>query len=489
MTTLNAAVEQLTSDEKSSGDVLDDFALLYEQIISKATTQEVSGTDIVIDEEAIAAGVSIAGLAKESTEKLLKDNRVSLLREVRKDIAFHSHESDVTFNIELPSVGYNSDGSATVASYEGITLKTDFAAVRIDTEKSSNMKVRIQGLNQDQLVGLTTEGLEPPVQSGIPWTQFWSIPVIVIFLLVWMLNGALRQALKVWVVPAVCFLMLLGNMFSMLSYINSTFATAGIAGDSFATDLPIVAVRLDIEPNEQVILCIPTGDSGTDFSAVFNERNEQMLSKYNPLTRQINSWVYEDGVYSLKNNSISYTDIDDAHDVMKDAILRLGSRGIMPGSNDGRFKPEDEITRAEFVAAVLNAFNLLDETATSSFTDVKKSDWFYSAVATAQQLNFISGFEDGTFRGNNDIPKDQMVVVCANSMITYMGYIRPGDITDQLRNFQDKDDIAGWASEGIALAAKSSMLLYRSDGKFLPAEPITRGDAAIILDKMFSKIW
>ena len=174
---------------------------------------------------------------------------------------------------------------------------------------------------------------------------------------------------------------------------------------------------------------------------------------------------------------------------MSGAIEYLGARGIMTGNTDGLFGPEKKITRAEFVYAVLKAFNLMDDQAQSNFPDVRKTDWFYAAAGTAQQLKFIEGYPDGTFMGNVDIPKTQMIAIVSRTMTQYMGYYPPEDIEARLGQFKDRELIQQWPREGIALAAKTGALIYRKDGNFDPDVAMTRGDAAIVLYKMFMKIW
>ena len=77
------------------------------------------------------------------------------------------------------------------------------------------------------------------------------------------------------------------------------------------------------------------------------------------------------------------------------------SDGLITGYPDGSFKPDNSITRAELVALVNRAFDIPNQNLTSSFSDIKASDWFYSDVISGQAAGYISGYPDGTFRPNN----------------------------------------------------------------------------------------
>jgi hypothetical protein len=122
---------------------------------------------------------------------------------------------------------------------------------------------------------------------------------------------------------------------------------------------------------------------------------------------------------------------------MKEAALRLASKCIMAGTTDGFFYPDKGITRAEFVSAVTRAFDMLDTDIEEAggFTDLDWSDWYYAAAAAAEREGIIHGFEDGTFRGEVDIPKDQMVVAAANTLMRRMNYKAPPDVEAELARY------------------------------------------------------
>lgn len=80
-------------------------------------------------------------------------------------------------------------------------------------------------------------------------------------------------------------------------------------------------------------------------------------------------------------------------------IAKWQSVGKIGGYEDGTFKPDKTITRAEFVR-LLNTATATSFTSSAniSFSDVKESDWFFADVAKAVGSKITSGFEDGTFQ-------------------------------------------------------------------------------------------
>lgn len=93
------------------------------------------------------------------------------------------------------------------------------------------------------------------------------------------------------------------------------------------------------------------------------------------------------------------------------AITYVVSRGIFNGNGDGTFEPEVPMTRA-MTAQVL--YNLAGRPAVAnnlSFSDRDKLLWFTDAVAWASSMGLITGEPDGTFRGNDNVTREQFVTI------------------------------------------------------------------------------
>jgi len=98
----------------------------------------------------------------------------------------------------------------------------------------------------------------------------------------------------------------------------------------------------------------------------------------------------------------------------------LSSKNILEGYDKSIFKPEKHITRAETLKIILYARELqytnLDD-ATNPFSDVNKEDWFYSIVITGNDLLIVQGYEDGTFRPNNPLTRAEFVKIFTKTLI------------------------------------------------------------------------
>lgn len=90
-------------------------------------------------------------------------------------------------------------------------------------------------------------------------------------------------------------------------------------------------------------------------------------------------------------------------------IATLAKAGILNGYNDGSFRPDDFITRAEF-AAIAARFDKLSA-GTMHFSDVPSTHWAYSVISSAAEKGWVNGYSDGTFRPENSITRAEVVKI------------------------------------------------------------------------------
>ena len=96
------------------------------------------------------------------------------------------------------------------------------------------------------------------------------------------------------------------------------------------------------------------------------------------------------------------------------SIQEALSLGIIKGYSDGTFKPNGTLTRAEFALMLMNALKPQEAGTKLTFTDAAKiGAWAQEAVAQAVQAGIINGYEDGTFRPNAEITRAEMAVILA----------------------------------------------------------------------------
>lgn len=155
-------------------------------------------------------------------------------------------------------------------------------------------------------------------------------------------------------------------------------------------------------------------------------------------------------------------------------------KGYINGYPDGSFRPEGQVTRAEFVK-LANKLYGYTELSEISFEDVKQDDWYYADVQKSLAAGYIKGISENVFAPDDCLTREQAAVMAAK--ITGLEIN-----TENVKGFADSSKISDWAKEYVSAAADAQLLIgYSEDDTFRPQNHITRAEAVVLLDRM-SKI-
>lgn len=156
-----------------------------------------------------------------------------------------------------------------------------------------------------------------------------------------------------------------------------------------------------------------------------------------------------------------------------ESIDNLYKIGAINGFGDGTFKPNNNITRAEFVKMIVAAFELESNNVDCEYYDVAKSDWFYSYIAIATELGIVNGTGDGGFAPGRLITREEL------STILFRAAFKAGYILEKSgQTFSDNSSISDYAKEAVSKLNGEGVINGVGDGKFAPKAYGTRAQAA-----------
>lgn len=158
---------------------------------------------------------------------------------------------------------------------------------------------------------------------------------------------------------------------------------------------------------------------------------------------------------------------------VNDAMQKVVDWGFMRGDINGNLRPNDPITRAEFVTIVNRAFGY-HVMGKAPFTDVKDADWYAQDVSIAYTENYITGTTATTFSPKGKLTREQAVVILARNL-RLQAY--PGEDT----SFSDSRELQEWSRGLVEQAVRYHLVSGYPDGTFRPKRAITRGEAAVLL--------
>ena len=435
---IQSATTGTTTDQKSSSTGTDLLTLFAEEAVSQAASTTVSGSSITIDQANMQALQSTANDVKAAAEQALTAGGVTVQRELNADVKFKTTSS--------ASVSITIDPSAANITADNVRIETPNYAVTLSAEAIK------QNVGDSPLVITITE-TDSAVASTFSANSFGfssSPPVMLASL------GT-------------------GNNFMLA------------AND--ATKAKTYTVTFNKPVEENVKISLPPASGDPNFQAITNSSGNAVGGKYNPVTGMLDAKINTSDTLTVRENKKNFSDIAGKSQEMQNAINILAAKGIIGGTSATTFSPDSTITRAEIATLVVKTLSKLDPNANGGFADVNKSDWFFGAVGSAKKYGIVNGVGNNTFLPKNVMSKQEILTVSANTLRREMGYRDPADINIFLNTYTDRSAIPSWAGSSIALATRENLVVKRTDGGLNGANDITRGEAAVILYRLFMKIW
>lgn len=161
-------------------------------------------------------------------------------------------------------------------------------------------------------------------------------------------------------------------------------------------------------------------------------------------------------------------------DWARESIAYLAEQGVINGDENKMFRPDEAVTREEFIKMAVCAFAIEMTDTESSFADVAASQWYAPYIAAAQAGGITQG-EGETFGVGRDITRQDMAV-----MIVRAAALK-NETSAETADFEDNAEIADYAREAVAALTDIGAVSGYEDGTFRPQHRATRAETAKIL--------
>ncbi|MCR1848938.1 IdeS/Mac family cysteine endopeptidase [Paeniclostridium sordellii] len=161
----------------------------------------------------------------------------------------------------------------------------------------------------------------------------------------------------------------------------------------------------------------------------------------------------------------------------KKEINQFISSGYVNGYEDKTFRPDNSITRAEFVKLVNKYFGFNNKE-DIKFSDININDWYYKDICIASKAGYINGYEDKTFKPNKTITREEV------SKILISIKNKQDNVYDKLNKYPDKNKVSNWAKPYVEGAIEQGYLKGNDLGLLNPTNNITRAESITILSRV-----
>lgn len=202
-----------------------------------------------------------------------------------------------------------------------------------------------------------------------------------------------------------------------------------------------------------------------------------MISRFKAVKRKVTILTVAFIIFTLVMPiNVAATTSDISNHWANISIQSWLEQGFISGYPDGSFRPENNISRAEFMTLANKAFKYT-EIAPIDYSDVKVEAWYYNVIAIAKAAGYIGGYPDGTMKPNSPITREE----AASIIMKIKGLVPNPTAAD---NFTDVERLS-WSKGAIGAVLKTNIMIGNPDGSFGPKKFIKRGETVVSLDRTY----
>lgn len=181
---------------------------------------------------------------------------------------------------------------------------------------------------------------------------------------------------------------------------------------------------------------------------------------------------------SFANETTKFTDLDDDY-WAKPQIIYLTDLKVINGFPDDTFRPEVDVTRAQFAAMVARSLQLPD--ADSDFKDVSKNSSVYKEVSQAAAAGIVIGDPNGRFHPDRTVTRAEMAIMLERALQLKGDFPKVAELS-----YDDKNSIGRSARESIERLTYYDIMGANEENRFLPSKEGTRVETSVALYQLLN---
>ena len=178
----------------------------------------------------------------------------------------------------------------------------------------------------------------------------------------------------------------------------------------------------------------------------------------------------------------NFTDVPSASYWSHAGIDYVVEKGLMVGVSQRRFDPQGKFTRAMMVMVLYRMENSPKVERSNIFTDVSEKAWYADAVTWASKTGVVKGYNDGSFRPDEPITREQIAVMFYRYAM--LNHVYEEELQSKLDGFPDGTMVSSWAKAELNWAVNAGLITgvgKQGVSYLLPQDHATREQLATIL--------
>jgi hypothetical protein len=204
--------------------------------------------------------------------------------------------------------------------------------------------------------------------------------------------------------------------------------------------------------------------------------------KYDPLTGRVSFTTTHFSTYAVNYVTRTFTDIADLA-WAQHSIEVLAAKGIIDGVSEEQFQPTNQVSRADFVMMLLHTLGFEAELG-ERFADVPVGAYYDQALRIARGRGIVEGSGDNEYHPNESITREDMAVLTVRALHAAMKMPK-NQSGATIHDYVDTTFIAHYALNQVEELVKSGLLTGYDQG-IHPKEHTTRAQAAVLMYRIYN---
>ena len=252
------------------------------------------------------------------------------------------------------------------------------------------------------------------------------------------------------------------------AYVEGYIGSSSLGGE-------LVKWQDNIKVGDEVSIVGMASEDGEEFSKRLRVRDTDEIKVIENVEKPEDSEKPETSVPPTQN-PITFNDIN-GHWASNEIKL-FANKGYINGYEDGTFRPNDGITRAEFVKIFNKVFGLT--TTSGKVFDDTKNHWAKTEIDIAVTNGVCIGKSETKFNPNDKLTREEAAKMIANyKNISDKNY-------DKLNKYKDKDDVSSWAKDAIEAVLEQGYMIGKTENTLEPKSNTTRAEAIVLLSRIIN---
>lgn len=255
------------------------------------------------------------------------------------------------------------------------------------------------------------------------------------------------------------------------------------SGENGTVSVGVTAGDADVTLKNARVILPKSGAAVTDVPVIVNsDGSETVVSKSIGGENGVTVVFEGNATYRLVSREVDFADT--GRHWAKDAAAFVAARSIFNGTGENTFAPNEQMSRA-MAAVVLYRLESEPESAGGySFSD-GIADWAMEAAGWAAEQKIISGNEDGTFRPDNPVTRQEL----ATMLYRYAGAMGMNTVAAaDISGFADSGKVADWAKDAMKWMAGTGLMQGNDDNTINPEGTASRAEVAVIMQRLVNMI-